>query len=407
MDLGLAGRRVLITGGSQGIGYAVAKGFLDEGCHVVIAARDQARLDQAVATLSTQAAGRIEAKSIDLAQRGAAEALAEAYPDTDILVNNAGAVPIGDIFEVDETRWRAAWDLKVFGYVNLTRAMYARMRGRPPKVIVNILGTGADKPQWRYACGTPANIALLGLTKALGGRSIDDGIRVVAVSPGAVETERWRAIHMKRARGEIRRRVTLARGFARSAAEPRRPRRGSRQCRGVPGIGPRELGLRRDRHGRRRPALSRAVVLEDRVDAHETICAAGRFAALAVAILATPALSQSYPNKPIHVIVPVTAGGLTDVVARRIAADASARMGQPWIMENKPGANFIPAAETCRHAKADGYTLCVFTTSTLTFNPYLIDNLPIRPRQRLQADHQSRDVHRRADCLAEACGQEH
>ena len=75
-------------------------------------------------------------------------------------MNNAGAVPVGDIFEIDETRWRAAWDLKVFGFVNLTRAMYARMRGRPPKVIINILGTGADKPQWRYACGTPANIAL-------------------------------------------------------------------------------------------------------------------------------------------------------------------------------------------------------------------------------------------------------
>ena len=91
------------------------------------------------------------------------------------------------------------------------------------------------------------------------------------------------------------------------------------------------------------------------------------FPALATALLATPAMSQPYPNKPIHVIVPVTAGGLTDVIARRIAADASARMGQPWIMENKPGANFIPAAETCRHAKAeDGYTLCVFTTSTLT-----------------------------------------
>jgi NAD(P)-dependent dehydrogenase (short-subunit alcohol dehydrogenase family) len=200
MDLGLAGRRVLITGGSQGIGCAVAKGFLDEGCRVVIAARDQARLDQAVATLSERGAGRIEAKSIDLSQRGAAEALADAYPETDILVNNAGSVPIGDIFEIDETRWRAAWDLKVFGFVNLTRAMYARMRGHPPKAIVNILGTGADKPQWRYACGTPANIALLGLTKALGGRSIDDGIRVVAVSPGAVETERWRAIHMQRAR---------------------------------------------------------------------------------------------------------------------------------------------------------------------------------------------------------------
>ncbi len=203
MDLGLSGRRVLITGGSQGIGFAVAGGFLAEGCEVVIAARDQQRIDKAVAELSKIGAGRVRGTSVDLARRGAAEALAEEFPDTDILVNNAGAIPIGDIFEVDETRWREAWDLKVFGYVNLTRAMYRRMRGKPPKVILNVLGTGADKAQWRYACGTPANIALVGLTKALGGRSIDDGIRVVSVSPGAVETERWRGIHMKRAQENL------------------------------------------------------------------------------------------------------------------------------------------------------------------------------------------------------------
>jgi tripartite-type tricarboxylate transporter receptor subunit TctC len=97
---------------------------------------------------------------------------------------------------------------------------------------------------------------------------------------------------------------------------------------------------------------------------------------LAFAAITASAIAQPYPNKPIHVVVPVTAGGLTDVIARRIAADASARLGQPWIMENKPGANFIPAAETCRHAKGDGYTLCVFTTSTVTFNPHLIEKLP-------------------------------
>lgn len=201
MELGLAGRRVLITGGSQGIGYAVAQGFLAEGCEVVIVARDQARLDQAAAELGKF--GKVRAKSADLSKRGTAEALAGEFPDTDILINNAGAIPIGDILEIDETRWREAWDLKVFGYVNLTRAMYPRMRGKPPKVIVNVLGTGADKAQWRYACGTPANIALVGLTKALGGRSIDDGVRVVAVSPGAVETERWRNIHKKRAREQF------------------------------------------------------------------------------------------------------------------------------------------------------------------------------------------------------------
>src|SRR5262245_4092613 len=197
MDLGLAGRRVLVTGGSQGIGFAIARGFLAEGCEVAIASRDPGRLEQAVKDLS--AGGRATGKAIDMSKRGAAESLAAAFPDTDILINNAGAIPIGDIFEVDEARWRESWDLKVFGYINLTRAMYARMKGKPPKVILNILGTGADKPQWRYACGTPANISLVGLTRALGGRSIDDGVRVVAVSPGAVETERWRGIHMKRA----------------------------------------------------------------------------------------------------------------------------------------------------------------------------------------------------------------
>ena len=114
MDLGLSGRRVLVTGGSQGIGYAVAAGFLAEGCHVVIVARDQRRLETAVAELAKLGTGKVEAKSIDLAEAGAAESLAAAYPETDILVNNAGAVPIGDIFEIDEARWRAGWDLKVF-----------------------------------------------------------------------------------------------------------------------------------------------------------------------------------------------------------------------------------------------------------------------------------------------------
>jgi 3-oxoacyl-[acyl-carrier protein] reductase len=199
MDLGLTGRRVLITGGSQGIGFAVARGFLAEGCEVVIASRDEERLKKAVADLAATAGERISGRAIDLAQRGAPENLADEFPDTDILINNAGAIPTGDIFDVDEERWRAAWDLKVFGYINLSRAMYRHMRGHPPKAIINVIGTGAERPQQRYICGNAANIALNGFTKSLGGRSIDDGIRVCAVNPGAVETDRWRGIHMARA----------------------------------------------------------------------------------------------------------------------------------------------------------------------------------------------------------------
>jgi NAD(P)-dependent dehydrogenase (short-subunit alcohol dehydrogenase family) len=199
MDLGLQGRRVLVTGGSQGIGLAVARGFLAEDARVTIVARDAARLAAAAATLG----GNAGTKSMDLAQPGAAQALADECPDTDILVNNAGAIPTGDIFAVDEAHWRAAWDLKVYGYVNLMRAMYAHMRGRGPKVIVNVLGIGGERPQWRYVCGNAANVALAGVTKSLGGRSIDDGIRVVAVNPGGVETERMVAIQKARAAREL------------------------------------------------------------------------------------------------------------------------------------------------------------------------------------------------------------
>jgi NAD(P)-dependent dehydrogenase (short-subunit alcohol dehydrogenase family) len=95
----------------------------------------------------------------------------------------------------------------VYGYVNLMRAMYAHMRGKNPekrpKVIVNVLGLGGERPQWRYVCGNAANVALAGVTKSLGGRSIDDGIRVVAVNPGGVETERMVAIQKARAAREL------------------------------------------------------------------------------------------------------------------------------------------------------------------------------------------------------------
>jgi 3-oxoacyl-[acyl-carrier protein] reductase len=201
MDLGLKDRRVLITGGSQGIGKAIARGFLAEGASIAIVSRDEGRLRNALAELAPL--GTVQGKAIDLAQRGAPETIADEFNDTDILVNNAGAIPTGDIFSVDEARWRDAWDLKVFGYVNLMRAMYRHMHGKPPKVIVNVLGLGGEKPQWHYVCGNAANVALMGVTKSLGGRSIDDGIRVVGVNPGAVETERMVMIRRTKAQREL------------------------------------------------------------------------------------------------------------------------------------------------------------------------------------------------------------
>ena len=109
------------------------------------------------------------------------------------------------------------------------------------------------------------------------------------------------------------------------------------------------------------------------------LCIAASLVTALLAASLSPSYGQSYPARPIKLIVPVSPGSLTDVIARRFGAEMEARMGQPWIMENRPGGNFIRAAEVCKQAQPDGYTLCVFTTSTFSFNPHLIAKLPYDP----------------------------
>src|SRR6185295_6488936 len=126
MQLNLKGKRVLVTGGSKGIGRACAEAFAAEGAQVLVASRNPPN-------------ERIfQSKPFDLSQRGAAEALADWAGDLDILVNNAGAIPGGDLLKVEEDAWRKAWDLKLFGYINLTRQVYGRMKKRKNGVIVNV-----------------------------------------------------------------------------------------------------------------------------------------------------------------------------------------------------------------------------------------------------------------------------
>lgn len=203
MDLGLGGKRVLITGGSRGIGFACARAFLGEGADVTIAARDAARLAAAKAELASRAQGRIETIAIDMAAAGAAAKLAAAVPDLDILVNNAGAIPGGDVLAIDEAKWRAAWDLKVFGYVNLAREAFARMREKKRGVIVNVIGLGGERHNFNYVAGAAGNASLMSFTHAMGAHSTDHGIRVVGVNPGLVATERMEFLMRTRAKNEL------------------------------------------------------------------------------------------------------------------------------------------------------------------------------------------------------------
>ena len=199
MDLKLKGKRALVTGGSKGIGKACAQVLTEEGCSVMIASRDGAALEAAAVDIKAKTGADVKWKAADLSQHGVAEELAKWAGDLDILVNNAGAIPGGDLLKVDEDTWRRAWDLKVFGYINLTRAVYAQMKATKGGAIINVLGNAGEKLNAAYIAGSTANAGLMAFTRALGGASHADGIRVVGVSPGPVATDRLLALYKQMA----------------------------------------------------------------------------------------------------------------------------------------------------------------------------------------------------------------
>src|SRR5205809_5117020 len=188
MDLKLAGKTALITGGSKGIGRATAEIFAAEGCNVIIVSRSADALAAAKSAITQKSNVRVDTVAADLSDSKNVDKLAREFPDIDILVNNAGAIPGGTLLNVDEATWRK--DLKVFGYVNMCRAFYALMKARGRGAIVNVVGNAADTHDPEYICGVAGNASLTAFTQSLGCVSARDGIRVIALSPGPVETDR-------------------------------------------------------------------------------------------------------------------------------------------------------------------------------------------------------------------------
>lgn len=189
MDLGLRGRSVLVTGASKGIGLAVAEQLAKEGCALILVARNAADLQLAAKRVGAHGT-QVSFDVVDLSESAAVDRLAEKHGAVDVLVNNAGAIPAGRLCEIDEARWRAAWDLKVFGYINMTRRFYAAMKARGRGTILNIVGAAGERVDAGYITGSSGNAALIAFTRALGGASAADGIRVTGINPGPVLTER-------------------------------------------------------------------------------------------------------------------------------------------------------------------------------------------------------------------------
>ena len=195
MELQLKGKKALVTGGSQGIGKAIALALAKEGVDVAICARTLAPLKK-VADDIAQATGRkIIAIAADLTSAADAERFVKeahtALGRIDILVNNAGSAPGGVIEMLTEDDWAKALQLKFMGYVRCIRYVLPIMVQQGGGRVVNLIGNDGVKPSyWEIAPGA-ANAAGQNLTKSLAGQYGKHHISFVAVNPGPVRTERW------------------------------------------------------------------------------------------------------------------------------------------------------------------------------------------------------------------------
>ncbi len=200
MDLQLTGKIALITGASKGIGRATALTLAGEGCSLHLAARSGDALEELRREILAKCKVEVTLHPGDLSTTESMVSLAKAAGDIDILVNNAGDIPGGTLEGLTDADWRRGFDLKVFGYVNLTREIYGRMKERGTGVIINDIGNSGENWDHTYVAGSTGNAALMAFTKAIGGVSLDFGVRVVGVNPGPIATDRMVRLMKRRAR---------------------------------------------------------------------------------------------------------------------------------------------------------------------------------------------------------------
>jgi NAD(P)-dependent dehydrogenase (short-subunit alcohol dehydrogenase family) len=195
MDLQLGGKVAVITGGSVGIGLAIARGLAAEGADLALCARDADRLEAVAAGLRDEFGVRVSATAADVATAAGTAALAEAvraeFGGADILINNAGTGSEETILEAPDERWQAYWDLHVMAAVRLARALAPGMKARGGGVILHNASICATQPLGYEPVYNVTKAALVMFSKCLANELIGDNIRVNAVNPGLVRTPDW------------------------------------------------------------------------------------------------------------------------------------------------------------------------------------------------------------------------
>ena len=203
MEIRLDGRSAIITGGSLGIGFAIAERFARSGANVAIAARRQAILDEAATAIRKNAVGDVVVIAADVSRADDCvrvfEAAKEAFGHVDILVNNAGTSARGSFEEITDDDWQTDFDLKFFAAIRLCRLALPGMKERGWGRVINILNVGSKAP---VAGGAPTAVtraAGLALTKVLAGECAPFGVLVNALNVGKIESDQWVQRHKKNA----------------------------------------------------------------------------------------------------------------------------------------------------------------------------------------------------------------
>lgn len=196
LDLQLSGKTAIVTGGSAGIGLATARALYSEGVNVAIAARNQERLDQAVADIQSlpTPSAKVISVSADLTQAESIDRVVETtlaqFGQIDILINNAGSARAGSFLELGDDAFLDAWNLKLLGYIRLVRAVVPHQKNRRDGRIVNIIGGAGRTPRPSFLPGGTTNAALLNFTRGISKELAQHNIRINAISPGLTGTER-------------------------------------------------------------------------------------------------------------------------------------------------------------------------------------------------------------------------
>lgn len=189
MDLQLTNKVAIITGASRGIGRAIAQTLSNEGMKLALAARTFEGLQETEKLCNTECL----LMELDLRKPESSEAFIagaiKKFEQIDLLVNNAGATKRGDFFALTEDDWRDGYALKFFGAMRCCRAAWAHLQ-KTQGSIINIAGIGGRTGSAEFTIGGSVNAALLNLTKSLSDRGAKDGIRVNAINPGSITTER-------------------------------------------------------------------------------------------------------------------------------------------------------------------------------------------------------------------------